>query len=380
MIPYDLNKEQKFFIRETRLMVKERLAPRAQDVDQSSEFPWDLYELFKEYSLPGINIPEAYGGVGVDRLMTALVLEEMGKICNTSATILGVFFLSNLVMTLAGNEDQKRRFLTRIASGESICAVSLFDLGISAAINNIKTTVTSAGDHYRLNGEALFIANADVADFLILPARGDSTQENGEIGLYVAEKENGGYEWRKKGELLGGGSRQACEIVFDNCEVPRENRFVLDNGGLKKIMEILEANNFITAARALGLAQGAFDHALEYAKTRVQFGRPIAKFQAIQFMLAEMATKIEAVRQLLYKACTEMDQGGEEAIKLGAMAKHFACEVAMEVAVSSVQIFGAYGISKEYPVARYYRNAKLTSLVERTSDIQKKTIAREIFS
>ncbi|NIV98495.1 hypothetical protein GWN26_04825 [Candidatus Saccharibacteria bacterium] len=145
-------------------------------------------------------------------------------------------------------------------------------------------------------------------------------------------------------------------------------------------MQILKANNFITAARALGLAQGAFDHAVEYAKTRVQFGRPIAKFQAIQFLLAEMAAKIEAVRQLLYKACTEMDKGSKGAIRLGAMAKSFACDVAMDVSVNSVQIFGAYGVSKEYPVSSYYRNAKLVSFIEGTSDMQKRTIAREIIS
>ena len=380
MIPYDLNEDQKLFQETTRRMVKERLAPRAQDVDQSSEFPWDLYELFKEYGLPGINIPEAYGGVGADRLTTALVLEEMGKTCNTSAVILGVFFLSNLVMTSAGNEDQKRRFLPKIANGESICGVSLFDPGITAATNNIDTRATSKGNHYLLNGKTLFISNADVADFLILPARDDTGQENGETGLYVVEKASHGYRCSKKGELLGAGSRQACEVAFENCRVPPEHQLIPDKGGLKRILEILEANNFITAARALGIAQGAFDHALEYARTRVQFGRPIAKFQAIQFMLAEMAAKVEAVRQLLYKACTEMDNESQEAIKLGAMAKSFACDVAMDVSVNSVQIFGAYGVSKEYPVSRYYRNAKLTSLTEGSSDIQKRTIAREIIS
>ncbi len=380
MIPYDLNEDQKLFQETTRRMVKERLAPRAQDVDRSSEFPWDLYELFKEYGLQGINIPEAYGGVGADRLTTALVLEEMGKTCNTSAVILGVFFLSNLVMTLAGNEDQKKKFLPKIANGESISAVSLFDPGITAAMNNIDTRATSKGDHYLLNGKTLFISNADVADFLILPARDDTAQENGETGLYVVEKASHGYRCSKKGELLGGGSRQACEVAFENCKVPPEHQLIPDKGGLKRIVEILEANNFITAARALGIAQGAFDHALEYARTRVQFGRPIAKFQGIQFMLAEMAAKVEAVRQLLYKACTEMDNESQEAIKLGAMAKSFACDVAMDVSVNSVQIFGAYGVSKEYPVSRYYRNAKLTSLTEGTSDIQKRTIAREIIS
>ena len=369
MIPYELNEDQKLFQETIRRMAKERLAPGAQDVDQSSDFPWDLYKLFKENGLPGINISEEYGGAGADRLTTALVLEEMGKTCNTSAVILGVFFLSNLVITLSGNEDQKRRFLPRIANGDSICAISLIEPGINFDTNNFNTTAVLGDEDYLLNGKTPFISNADIADFLMVLAKDAHTQGTEGIDFYVVEKESPGYACEKKGELLGEGSRQASEVVFKDCKVSGENRFTPDKGGFKAIMQILKANNFITAARALGIAQGAFDHAVEYAKTRVQFGRPIAKFQAIQFLLAEMAAKIEAVRQLLYKACTEMDKGSKGAIRLGAMAKSFACDVAMDVAVNSVQIFGAYGVSKEYPVSRYYRNAKLVSLVEGTSDM-----------
>lgn len=380
MIPYELNEDQKLFQETIRRMAKERLAPGAQDVDQSSDFPWDLYKLFKENGLPGINIPEEYGGAGADRLTTALVLEEMGKTCNTSAIILGVFFLSNLVITLSGNEDQKRRFLPRIANGDAICAISLIEPGINFDTNNINTTAVLRDDHYLLNGKTPFISNADTADFLMVLAKDGHSQGTQGIDIYVVEKESPGYACERKGELLGEGSRQACEVVFKDCKVSGENRFTPDKGGFEAIMQILKANNFITAARALGLAQGAFDHAVEYAKTRVQFGRPIAKFQAIQFLLAEMAAKIEAVRQLLYKACTEMDKGSKGAIRLGAMAKCFACDVAMDVSVNSVQIFGAYGVSKEYPVSRYYRNAKLVSFIEGTSNMQKRTIAREIIS
>ncbi|KPK24979.1 MAG: hypothetical protein AMK69_15410 [Nitrospira bacterium SG8_3] len=380
MIPYELNEDQKLFQETIRRMAKERLAPGAQDVDQSSDFPWGLYALFKENGLPGINIPEEYGGAGADRLTTALVLEEMGKTCNTSAIILGVFFLSNLVIALSGNEDQKRQFLPRIANGDAICAISLIEPGINFDTNNINTTAVLRDEDYLLNGKTPFISNADIADFLVVLAKDGRSQGTEGIDIYVVEKESSGYECEKKGELLGEGSRQACEVVFKDCKVSGENRFTPDKGGFEAIMQILKANNFITAARALGIAQGAFDHAVEYAKTRVQFGRPIAKFQAIQFLLAEMAAKIEAVRQLLYKACTEMDKGSKGAIRLGAMAKSFACDVAMDVSVNSVQIFGAYGVSKEYPVSRYYRNAKLVSLVEGTSDFQKRTIAREIIS
>jgi alkylation response protein AidB-like acyl-CoA dehydrogenase len=380
MIPYELNEDQKLFQETIRRMAKERLASGAQDADQSSDFPWGLYELFKENGLPGINIPEEYGGAGADRLTTALVLEEMGKTCNTSAIILGVFFLSNLVITLLGNEDQKRRLLPGIANGDSISAISLIEAGINFDINNINTTAISGDDHYLLNGKAPFISNADVADFLMVLAKDGHSQGSEGIDIYVVEKESPGYACERKGSLLGEGSRQASEVVLKDCKVSGENRFTPDKGGFKAIMKILKANNFITAARALGLAQGAFDHAVEYAKTRVQFGRPIAKFQGIQFLLADMAAKIEAVRQLLYKACTEMDKGSREAVRLGAMAKSFACDVAMDVSVNSVQIFGAYGVSKEYPVSRYYRNAKLVSLIEGTSDMQKRTIAREIIS
>ena len=218
MIPYELNEDQKLFQETIRRMAKERLAPGAQDVDQSSDFPWDLYGLFKENGLPGINIPEEYGGAGADRLTTALVLEEMGKTCNTSAIILGVFFLSNLVIALSGNEDQKRRFLPRIANGDSICAISLIEPGINFDINNINTTAMLGDDHYLLNGKTPFISNADIADFLMVLAKDAHTQGTEGIDFYVVEKESPGYACEKKGELLGEGSRQASEVVFKDCK------------------------------------------------------------------------------------------------------------------------------------------------------------------
>jgi len=361
-------------------MVKERLAPQAQEVDQSSEFPWDSYELFREYGLPGINIPEEHGGVGADRLTSAIVLEEMGRTCNTSAIILGVCFLSNLVINFAGNEDQKRRFLPKIANGESICALSLLEPGIIIDRDTIDTVATLEGDDYSLNGKTPFISNADVADLLILPAKDNSIQGSEGINIYAVEKASSEYECAKKGELFGEGSNQACEVVFNNCRVAPENRFTAKQGGYERMIEILGENNFITAARAVGIAQGAFDHALDYAKTRVQFERPIIKFQGIQFIIADMAVKVEAARQLLYKACTEMDKGSKAAIKLGAMVKSFSSEMAMDVAVNSVQIFGGYGVSTEYPVYRYYRNAKLTSLIGGDSGFQRKAVVRELFA
>jgi alkylation response protein AidB-like acyl-CoA dehydrogenase len=380
MIPYELNEDQKLFQETIRRMVKERLAPVAQEVDESSQFPQELYELFRGYGLPGMNIPEEYGGVGADRLTTALVLEETGRTCNTSALILGVSFLSNLVIALAGNESQKSRFLPKISSGESISAVSLLEPGVVNDEDEIHVTASLEGDHYLLNGKVPFISNADVADFLVLLAKGKGTKGSEGIDIYVVEKACSEYECTKKGELLGEGSRQACEVIFKNCKVSRENRFSSEKGGYRRILEILEENNFVTAARALGIAQGAFDHALEYSRTRVQFNSPIIGFQGIQFMIADMAVKVEAARQLLYKACTEMDKRSGEAVKLGAMAKSFASDVAMDVSVNSVQIFGAYGIATEYPVSRYYRNAKLTSLIGGNSDFQKRIIARELLA
>jgi alkylation response protein AidB-like acyl-CoA dehydrogenase len=373
MIPYELNEDQRLFQETIRRMVKERLAPDAQEVDQSSEFPWKFYELYREYGLPGLNIPEQYGGIGGDRLTCALVLEEIGKTCNTSAIILGISFLANLVLILTGNEDQKKKFLSKIANGEAICAISLIEPGMPFYTSNIKTVASLKEDHYLLNGKTPFISNADVADYLILLAKIDNT-----IDIFVVEKEHSEYVCENKGELLGEGSKQACEVVFKDCKVSLANRLTLDGVGHKKIIEILEKNNFITAARTVGLAQGALEHALEYGKTRVQFGRPIIKFQGIQFIIADMAIKIEAARQLLYKACTEMEKGSKEAIKLGSMVKSFASEIAMDVSINSVQIFGGYGVTTEYPVSRYYRNAKLTSLIEGTPDIHKSTIAREL--
>jgi butyryl-CoA dehydrogenase len=379
MIPYELDEDQKMFQETIQRMVKERLAPKAGDVDASSEFPQESYDLFSEYGLPGINIPEEYGGVGADALTCAIVIEEIAKACNPSAIILGSCFLANLVLAHAGNDDQKQKFLTKVAEGESLSAISLIEPGMPFDIDDINVTATSNDDHYILNGKTPVISNADVADFIILLAKCDDAQGSEGIDIFVVEKESSEYSCEKKGELFGEGSRQACEVVLKDCRVSRENRLDPEGGGYQKVVEILEQNNYITSARALGLANGAFEHALDYAKTRVQFGKAIIKFQGIQFILAEMAIKIESVRQLLYKTCTEISKGSQEAVKLGAMVKSLASDAVMDVAVDAIQIFGGYGVTTEYPVTRYYRNAKLISFVEGSKDVQRKVITREVY-
>jgi len=379
MIPYELDEDQKMFQETIQRMVKERLASKAGEVDASSEFPRESYDLFSEYGLPGINIPEEYGGVGADALTCAIVIEEIAKTCNTSAIILGSCFLANLVLAHAGNDDQKQKFFTKVAEGESISAISLIEPGMPFDIDEINITATSKDDHYILNGKTPVISNADVSDFIILLAKCDDAQGSEGIDVFVVEKEASEYSCEKKGELFGEGSRQACEVVFKDCKVPRENRLAPEGGGYQKVVEILEQNNYITSARALGLAHGAFEHALDYAKTRVQFGKAIIKFQGIQFMLAEMAIKVESVRQLLYKTCTEISKCSQEAIKLGAMVKSLASDVVMDVAVNAIQVFGGYGVTTEYPVARYYRNAKLISFVEGSKEVQRKVITREVY-
>jgi alkylation response protein AidB-like acyl-CoA dehydrogenase len=379
MIPYELNEDQKMFQETIRRMVKERLAPKAQQVDESSEFPWDSFELFREYGLPGINIPEELGGVGADCLTCAIVLEEIGKTCNTSALVLGSCFLANLVLVFAGNKEQKNRFLPKIAEGEAISAISLIEPGMPFNIDEINVTASPTDDGYILNGRTAVISNADVADFIILLAKKENSSDPKDVDVFVVEKESSGYACEKKGEVLGEGSRQACEVVFNGCRVPSQNRLDPDGGGYKKVIQILEENNYITAARALGLSQGAFEHALDYSKTRVQFGKAIIKFQGIQFIIAEMAVKIESVRQMLYKTCTEISKGSSEAIRLGAMVKSLAGDVVMDVAINAIQVFGGYGVTTEYPVARYYRNAKPISFVEGSKDTQRKVIARELY-
>jgi butyryl-CoA dehydrogenase len=379
MIPYELDEDQKMFQETIQRMVKERLAPKAGDVDASSEFPQESYDLFSEYGLPGINIPEEYGGVGADALTCAIVIEEIAKACNPSAIILGSCFLANLVLAHAGNDDQKQKFLTKVAEGESLSAISLIEPGMPFDIDDINVTATSNDDHYILNGKTPVISNADVADFIILLAKCDDARGSEGIDVFVVEKESSEYSCEKKGELFGEGSRQACEVVLKDCKVSRENRLDPEGGGYQKVVEILEQNNYITSARALGLANGAFEHALDYAKTRVQFGKAIIKFQGIQFILAEMAIKIESVRQLLYKTCTEISKGSQEAVKLGAMVKSLASDAVMDVAVDAIQVFGGYGVTTEYPVSRYYRNAKLISFVEGSKDVQRKVITREVY-
>ena len=375
---YLLTEEQEMLRKTIRKLAQEKIAPGAAERDEKGEFPWDVFELLKEHGIFGLTLPEEYGGSNAGILTAAIVIEEIARACSASAILSASSILGPRLIVIAGSKEQKEKYLPKIARGEMICAFGLTEPEAGSDVSNISTKAVRENDEYVLNGRKCFISFADVADIITVFAKTDPSKGIKGISAFIVEKGTPGFYIGKKERKMGTRAVSACEVIFDNCRIPKENLVGKEGEGFVTVMKIVEVTRFITAARSIGLAQAALDYAIEYAKQRVQFKRPIAEFQAIQFMLADMATYIEAARQLLYKTCAEIDRNGENVPMLGSMAKYFASDVAMKVTVDAVQILGGYGYMKDHPVERYMREAKLTQIVEGTNQIQRLIVAKHL--
>jgi len=363
-----------------RALARERIAPRAAEIDKSAEFPWDVVELFRENDVFGVLFDEEHGGVGASSLMTLVVIEELSKVCATSGLIVAVQELGSLGIKLAGSDEQKRRFLPRLASGEWLAAYALTEPGSGSDSAAMRTTARLDGDEYVLDGGKRFITNAGVASVYVVFAKTDPEAGHSGISAFVVEAGTPGLEVGRIEPKMGIKGSTTGEVFFDRCRVPAANLLGAEGEGFRIAMRILDRSRPGIGAQGLGLAQGATDYALDYARERVTMGKPIAEHQLIAGMLADMETKCEAARGLLYKVGRMIDERdtGPELTKLSAMAKLYCTDVAMEVTTDAVQILGGYGYISEFPVERMMRDAKITQIYEGTNQIQRIVIAREM--
>ncbi len=381
MSAFDPLTEEQREVRElVRTIARERVAPRAAEIDKSAEFPWDVVEVFRENGLFGVMYDEEFGGIGESSLLTLVTIEELSKVCATSALIIAVQELGSLGIKLAGNDEQKQRFLPRLASGEWLAAYALTEPGSGSDSAAMRTAASREGDEYVLNGGKRFITSAGVASVYIVFAKTDPEQGHSGISAFVVEADSPGFEVGRIESKMGIKGSTTGEVFFNDCRIPAENLLGVEGEGFRIAMKILDRSRPGIGAQGLGLAQGATDYAVEYAKTRETMGGPIGEHQLIAGMLADMETKCETGRNLLYKVGRMIDEGdtGAELTKLSAMAKLYCTDVAMQVTTDAVQILGGYGYIQEYPLERMMRDAKITQIYEGTNQIQRLVIAREM--
>jgi alkylation response protein AidB-like acyl-CoA dehydrogenase len=382
-VPWDVLTDDQREVRElVRTLARERIAPRAAEIDESHEFPWDVVELFREHGLLGLFFDEEWGGTGTGTLLALVAIEEVSKVCATSGLILAVQELGSLGLKLAGSREQQERYLPRLASGEWLCAYALTEAGSGSDSAAMRTTARREGDEFVLDGGKRFITNAAVASLYTVFAKTDPEAGHSGISAFLVESDAPGFAVARLEPKMGISGSTTGELVFDGCRVPAANLLGAEGEGFRIAMRILDRSRPGVAAQGLGIAQGATDFALEYAKTRETMGKPIAQHQLIAAKLADMETKCEAARGLLYRFGRMVDEGAsdEELTKASAMAKLYCTDVAMEVTTEAVQVLGGYGYIKEYPVERMMRDAKITQLYEGTNEIQRLVIAREMLA
>jgi alkylation response protein AidB-like acyl-CoA dehydrogenase len=382
-VPWDVLTDDQREVRElVRTLARERIAPRAAEIDESHEFPWDVVELFREHGLFGLLFDEEWGGTGTGTLLGLVAIEEVSKVCATSGLILAVQELGSLGLKLAGSREQQERYLPRLASGEWLCAYALTEAGSGSDSAAMRTTARREGDEFVLDGGKRFITNAAVANLYTVFAKTDPAAGHSGISAFLVESDAPGFAVARLEPKMGIAGSTTGELVFDGCRVPAGNLLGAEGEGFRIAMRILDRSRPGVAAQGLGIAQGATDFALEYARTRETMGKPIAQHQLIAAKLADMETRCEAARGLLYRFGRMVDEGApdQDLTKASAMAKLYCTDVAMEVTTDAVQVLGGYGYIKEYPVERMMRDAKITQLYEGTNEIQRLVIAREMLA
>lgn len=375
---FSLTEEQKMLKTMVQDFATKELEPIAAQIDEESRFPAESVKKMAELGLTGLGLPEECGGSGGGTTEFCIVIEEISRVCAaTAAILLASSGLATEPIYVYGNNEQRKRFVTPIASGEKLAAFALTEAGAGSDPASLETTATRHNNGYLLNGTKIFITNGAEAGIVLVFATVDKSLRHRGITTFVVEKDTPGLSVGKHESKLGIRASSTVELHFEDCFVPGENRLGNEGEGFKIALNAIDASRVVVAAQALGIAQGAFDKALPYAKERQQFGQPIASFQAIQWMLADMATQIDAARLLTCRAACLQDKG-LPFIKEASMAKVFAAETAMFVTSKAIQIYGGYGYVKEYPMERYLRDAKITEIYEGTSEMQRMTIARQL--
>ncbi|WP_042274718.1 acyl-CoA dehydrogenase [[Clostridium] dakarense] len=354
------------------------VAPIAHEIDEAEEFPYATVDKMAECGILGIPFPKEYGGEGGDYLGYTLAVEELSKACGTTGVIVSAHTsLGANPIYEFGTEEQKQKFLAPLAKGDKLAAFGLTEPNAGTDASAQQTTAVLDGDNYILNGTKIFITNAGPADTYVVMAMTDKSKGTRGISAFIVEKGTEGFSIGKKEKKLGIRASATCELIFENCVIPKENLLGKVGQGFKIAMKTLDGGRIGIAAQALGIAQGALDVTVDYVKERKQFGRSLAAFQNTQFELADMKTKIEAARLLVYKAASKKDAGKPYSVD-AAMAKLYASEVAMEVTTKAVQLHGGYGYTREYDIERMMRDAKITEIYEGTSEVQRMVIGADL--
>ena len=363
-----------------RELAEARIAPRAAEIDRSGEFPWDVVELFRQQDVFAIAFSPEHGGLSGSALTLAMAVEEIAKVCATSALILAVQALGGYPLLIGGSDAQQREFLPDLASGKRLAAYALSEPDAGSDPASMTTRARREADEYVLDGVKTWITNGTVADLIVVFAVTDPAQGTRGISAFLVDGASPGLQRNRIHGKLGIRGSDTAELVFTGCRVAAERRLGAEGEGFKIAMGVLDRSRPQIAAQALGIGAGALGQALTYAQQRRQFGRPIAEFQGIQFMLADMATQLEAARCLTHEACRAVDAAAPEMTRLAAMAKLAASDGAMRVTTDAVQVLGGYGYINEFPVERMMRDAKITQIYEGTNQIQRLVIAKRLIA
>lgn len=357
---------------------RQYIQPHVMDWDERQEFPLQLFREMGKLGLMGVLVPEEYGGAGLSYFEYAAVIQEIARVCGSIGLSLAAHnSLCTGHMLYFADPDQKKKYLTRLALGEALGAWGLTEPNTGSDAGNMKTTAVKDGDHWVLNGTKCWITHGKSADIAVVIARTGEPRAKNNATAFVVEKGTPGFRGGKKENKLGMRASETAEMIFDNCRIPDENRLGEVGQGFKQSLAVLDGGRISIAALALGIAKGAYAASVQYAKERHQFDQPIANFQGISFKLADMATEISAAELLILQAC-DLKNRKQPVSKEAAMAKYYASEIAVKVSNDAVQIFGGYGYTKDFPVEKFYRDSKLCTIGEGTSEIQKLVISREV--
>ncbi len=375
---YLLTEEQKMIRDLARKIADEKIRPVAAKYDQTEEFPWPELKIIADADLFGLFIPEEYGGMGISVLNLCIATEELARACGGIAVCYAASALGTFPIILYGNDEQKKKYLPDIAKGKRIAAFGLTEPEAGSDAAAIKTTAKKDGNYYILNGTKHFITNGGEAQIYTVVAMTDKTKGPRGASAFIVDKGSPGFTFGKKEEKMGIRASATQELIFTDCKIPKENLLSREGIGFIVTMKTFDMSRPGVAAQAVGIAQGALDAAVKYSKERHQFGKAISSFQGIQWMLADMATQVEASRALVYTVARMVDAGVKDVGKDSAMAKMFASDTAMKVTTDAVQIFGGYGYMREYPAEKYMRDAKITQIYEGTNQIQRNIIALQL--
>jgi len=375
---YLLTDEQKMIQELARKIAEEKIRPVAAKYDQTEEYPWDIIKVIGESDLFGLFIPEEFGGMGISVLNLCLATEELSRACGGIAVCYAASALGTFPIILFGTDEQKKKYLPDLSKGKKIAAFGITEPEAGSDASAIKTTAKKEGNYYVLNGLKHFITNGGDAEVYTVIAMTDKNKGARGASAFIVEKGTPGFTFGKKEDKFGIRASSTRELIFTDCKIPKENLLSKEGMGFIVTMKTFDMSRPGVAAQAVGIAQGALDLALKYSKERQQFGKSISGFQGIQWMLADMATEVEAARALVYSVARMVDAGKTNVSRESAMAKLYASDVAMKVTTDALQIFGGYGYMKDYPIEKYMRDAKITQIYEGTNQIQRNIIALQL--